>query len=77
MSQLVRIGRTAAKVSADRGRYEPSRDALLHLGVVDPVDAGGPVVQIAIGFAAPGLPTPQGHADAVVNLPPKPLTDGD
>jgi len=69
--------RDAAKVGAERGRHEPAKDALLHLGVVEPVAAGGPTVQIAIGCVPPGIPAPEADVRSTLTPPPKPSSEGD
>ena len=69
--------RDAAKVGAERGRHEPATDALLHLGVVEPVAAGGPTVQIAIGCVPPGIPAPEADVRSTLTPPPKPSSEGD
>lgn len=75
--QFARDWREAARVGAERGRHEPSRDALLHLGVVEPVTQIGAAVQVNVGVVAPGCPSPQGDTRAVLIPPPKPTPDGD
>ena len=58
-------------------RHEPAKDALLHLGVVEPVAAGGPTVQIASGCVPPGIPAPEADVRSTLTPPPKPSSEGD
>jgi len=52
----------AARVGASRGRHEPVRDALLHLGVIDAVETRGTsgAIQVNVGVALPGAGAPIG-----------------
>jgi hypothetical protein len=59
----------AARVGAGRGRHEPVRDALLHLGAIEPLETHGTTgIQINVGlplFGCPGWKPDQDDAKPV------------
>lgn len=53
----------ASANAAKKGDHRPAADALAAAGVVERRVEGGPKIQVAIGFAIPGLPLPVSHKD--------------